>query len=456
MPSANIVLTHQCVGSCPYCFASHTADRQLRPDLSFGEFEIYLDLLASSGQHIVRLLGGEPFLHPEIEKMISNVLSDDRFEHLTIFTSGFVPSKYVALLADKRINLVVNLNESRDYSSAGGYEELVRKLESLANVGIVMTIGFNIFRLDFDPAYPGSMAERLGATGVRWSIAVPAVDHSNTCLDISVKKEVVPHLLSMLQDCVTRNLVPVMDCPPEPCLFDPDQLAEFARLCPEEVRRLGRCTPVIDLLPNGEAYRCFAAGEASRVDISSFHDLDALRKHFSDTIDCGRRWACHESCRDCHYWQRGQCQGGCISENNTRLQKIRQVLSDLKTTLEHCKSLSSTNQLDEAETLLRSQMERAFLPELAAELAGVLLKAQRTNEFCQFMNQYRTELTYSGMQCVDYLWARYWMQVGDNKKAIGFLRRSIREILPERRGHVQDLLQAIDGDGIELDFKETK
>ena len=136
MTSPNLVLTTRCLNRCRYCFAAAGGSSANRRQITGSEFGLYANLLKRSGCREVRLLGGEPFLHPSIGSMISAIQHDRSFDHLTIFTTGFVPRQYWEMLADPRVNLVVNVNEPRDYPNGGRFQKLIRILESMADAGI--------------------------------------------------------------------------------------------------------------------------------------------------------------------------------------------------------------------------------------------------------------------------------------------------------------------------------
>jgi hypothetical protein len=73
------------------------------------------------------------------------------------------------------------------------------------------------------------------------------------------------------------------------------------------------CSPVIDILPDLQAIRCFGLSEYTKRDIRDFRNLTELADHYINTIDrpaCGV--ASSPECIDCFECITGECSGGCL------------------------------------------------------------------------------------------------------------------------------------------------
>jgi len=73
------------------------------------------------------------------------------------------------------------------------------------------------------------------------------------------------------------------------------------------------CTPVIDILPDLKAIRCFGLSEYTKQDIRDFRGIEELRKYYINTVDrpaCGF-WASDE-CEHCYNRESGECSCGCL------------------------------------------------------------------------------------------------------------------------------------------------
>ena len=66
--SVNLFITNLCNSACPYCCVRDwiTHDSETAQYMSFRDLGRVIEVLKRSGIDSVRLLGGEPMLHPEI------------------------------------------------------------------------------------------------------------------------------------------------------------------------------------------------------------------------------------------------------------------------------------------------------------------------------------------------------------------------------------------------------
>ena len=85
----NLMLTSRCNLSCDFCFAIDIMGGNSGLDISFNTFQKYVDHLDRSGLGQVRLLGGEPTLHPEFPRFLD--YSRSRGKTVLIFSNGLIP-----------------------------------------------------------------------------------------------------------------------------------------------------------------------------------------------------------------------------------------------------------------------------------------------------------------------------------------------------------------------------
>ena len=114
---ANVLLTETCVRSCPYCFAKqYMSETDVKDALSWDNIIYIADLLQSSGEKHISLLGGEPLIHPNVADMI--VYLNKRGLDVTVFTSGIMPDEKFQVFVQKllsyddlHVSFVCNVNE---------------------------------------------------------------------------------------------------------------------------------------------------------------------------------------------------------------------------------------------------------------------------------------------------------------------------------------------------------
>jgi hypothetical protein len=73
------------------------------------------------------------------------------------------------------------------------------------------------------------------------------------------------------------------------------------------------CTPVVDILPDLQAIRCFGLSEHTKQNIRDYRNIAALRKHYIETIDRpAHAKSSSPECSDCAQRELGHCSGGCL------------------------------------------------------------------------------------------------------------------------------------------------
>ena len=100
----NIILSKSCRKSCRFCFAMESLDCEPDEDMfmTMSDYQYALEWLAKQGERCIKLLGGEPLLHPDIGNVLETSIQDSRFERITIFTGGIYPSELNGYLSMRR------------------------------------------------------------------------------------------------------------------------------------------------------------------------------------------------------------------------------------------------------------------------------------------------------------------------------------------------------------------
>ena len=97
-------------------------------------FSTWLDFLAASGIHEIRLIGGEPTLHPQLADLLQ--LASQRRQRILIFTHGWLrPAvlKVLDAMPGTDLHLMVNMNAqpplaSRRQGAADSRDPILQRL----------------------------------------------------------------------------------------------------------------------------------------------------------------------------------------------------------------------------------------------------------------------------------------------------------------------------------------
>lgn len=316
---ANISITSLCNRSCAYCFAPKSAGSEttLGPHMNMALFSRALDFLERSRIDQARLLGGEPTLHPEFESFIGAAL--DRGLKLLLFSNGHMPDKALDCLTAvpaERLTLLVNLSAGKQSNCWGVSDRQKRVFEQLGGQTMV---GVNIYRpdarldglLDVIATYQLRPAIRIG-------MAHPCIPQHNLYLYPHEYELVGRHLFVFGQEAAAQGVSIEFDCGFVPCMFPQDLFKVFKK---SEAELGQRCSPIIDILPDGTVASCFPLADHVRIPLQDHHDADLLRSTFERELRPYQGIGIFRDCCACELFSKRRCRGGCLAAAMTRLRQ---------------------------------------------------------------------------------------------------------------------------------------
>ena len=111
---ANICITGVCNRACTYCFAGLNVSGSARavPYMTWETYLQALDYAQRSQADHVRILGGEPTLHPKFNAMVAEALA--RNLTVRVFSNGLMPERAVAFLQavpQGKVIVLLNVNQ---------------------------------------------------------------------------------------------------------------------------------------------------------------------------------------------------------------------------------------------------------------------------------------------------------------------------------------------------------
>lgn len=313
---ANILLTERCVRSCPYCFAKkHMADANPDDILSWSDFLYLVDLLQSSGENHVSLLGGEPTLHPDFVAFVRYLL--DRRFHVNVFTSGVLSPatlehgrRHLVDVAPDALSFVCNLNDPR-ISPEG---ERRRIADFLTTFGRQSSLSVNIYTLDFDLGYACDTILRYNLKrNIRIGLAQPIPGEKNAHIAVAELPAFAARLASFAPMLVKLQITVGLDCGIPMCLFSDEQIGAMFKASHGNLR-FG-CGPAIDFGSDMTVWSCFPLAGYHRRSVYDFDSLADIRGFFESLhakikSEAGGIFL---DCDDCPHRQSGLCRGGCAA-----------------------------------------------------------------------------------------------------------------------------------------------
>jgi radical SAM protein with 4Fe4S-binding SPASM domain len=313
---ANICITGVCNRACPYCFAGFNVDGASK-ELAYMSWEIYLRALEyalRSGMDHVRLLGGEPTIHPQFPRMLAEALN--RNLAVRVFSNGLMPEPALAALEEapaERIVVLLNVNLLPG-TLQPDIQSQRRVLERLSSR---VTVGLNVSEPSHSQPYPLlELIRRYGlAPTIRVGIAHPRLGGTNAALHPRYYPVVGRNLAKFMEAAKNEGISVGLDCGFVPCMF-PEDVQELLR---DQQFGSTACHPILDILPSGDVIACYPLEKVHRVPLGETSSAQEVGELFRKKLGPLRTALLLAECSECAAWRRQACLGGCLAASLRRM-----------------------------------------------------------------------------------------------------------------------------------------
>lgn len=301
--------------------AVHTALKQymsevdVKDALSWDNIIYIADLLQSSGERHISLLGGEPLIHPEIADVI--VYLNKRELDVTVFTSGIMPDDKFQVFVDKllscndlRVSFVCNVNEPQ-FNKKADLEKVKRFFKFFANR---TSLSFNIYRLEFDMSFLIDYIVDYGLNRhVRLGLAHPIPGEKNLYIKPDKLYVVKDKLMHFFSEFEKYRIVPGFDCGFPLCMFTDEDLGKVFKYTRGQVSF--QCGPAIDIGTDLSVWSCFPLSGFHKKSLFEFSSFPEITMYYGRKLEEIRKevGGMYEECDTCLYREEGLCSGGCVA-----------------------------------------------------------------------------------------------------------------------------------------------
>jgi radical SAM protein with 4Fe4S-binding SPASM domain len=190
-------------------------------------------------------------------------------------------------------------------------QQLARQEDVLRRLGERIVLGVTIDSPAVQIGFLLEMIEGYGlARKVRLGLAHPALNGSNAYLHPRHYPEVGRRVTDFGLRAQLKGVRLDFDCGWVPCMFPEGALVALG-MTPQDVGL--RCSPILDLMPDGQVISCYPLANHSTTQLTSDHDAPQLRAQFSKRQETDRRFMLYRECEACSFRARGECTGGCLS-----------------------------------------------------------------------------------------------------------------------------------------------
>ena len=340
---ANIMVNETCNLRCPYCFAEEFVNRSPK-EMTLEDFQTALDFVLRDGtDRQVGIIGGEPLLHSHINEIMRIAINDPRSNIVMIYTNAVELERMdPEVLRSAKFRMLVNCNSPEDIGEKAFekmWENLMRfKAEHSGADRFRLSVNF--YKPDFDYSYIIPIVEEMGFEVIRLSISVPQKGDLKGKRPLEYFLEMKPLAIKFVGDMIRCGVMTGFDCNFVPaCAFTADEregllgakdvfYSAMKKMYSDTFWErvifceLNNCSPVIDILPDLRAIRCFGLSEHTKRDIRDFKGIEELANHYIATVDRPACDICTEDvCEDCYSRETGLCSCGCLLFKADRLFK---------------------------------------------------------------------------------------------------------------------------------------
>jgi len=312
---ANLTVSEVCNMACPFCFAGyHTPAARASADsafLSLDDFERRLDFLDRSNINDVRLMGGEPTLHPQFVELVQR--TRQRHKKVVVFTNGVMPETALRCLEELPVEacrVLVNMNSSR---KTGGHmaEDLQRRGEVLRRLGQRAFPGYTIFSPNFqlEPLVQAILDSDC-RKAIRVGLAQPMTNSTNVYLHPKQYPLVGQRLAEMARAAAEVGIQVELDCGFVHCMFSQADFEFFMQSAKES---LFHCNAILDIGLDDHVIHCFPLAGQKAVQLEPGVTDKALREELHTIMQPYRAAGIYKECSTCHFKSNAECTGGCLA-----------------------------------------------------------------------------------------------------------------------------------------------
>jgi radical SAM protein with 4Fe4S-binding SPASM domain len=280
-------------------------------------YEQALDFMIRSDIKQIRILGGEPTLHPDFISFLELALKTDR--PVRLFSNGLMPEKIVEFLKevpDEKINIVLNITRLADNS-----RELRPKLERTLNqLNQKIMLGLNIFKKDMQLNFLFDLIQFYGLKKlVRLGLAHPCIGYKNQYLLPKNYFLIGETIADFAREAQKQSVKINLDCGFVPCMFNGEDLSELGL----DTSLGNHCEPIPDILPDGSIIPCYSLSGVDRKTLDSALSIDTVRVRFQEKFSKYSSTGIFKICAVCEHKSRGLCSGGCTAQKILRFHSLR-------------------------------------------------------------------------------------------------------------------------------------
>ena len=282
----NLMVNNYCNLHCPYCFAQEEMHSKKAMNITIENYKIFLDFLKKNDMDSVRLIGGEPTLHPDLDKLIQEAIDYQCFSNIVIFTNLTFSHEIARMLVEKNkdidILLLPNINDL-DMLLPNQKEKIIANLDYLSqNLSHFDRISINLYIPDQDLKKWEEIICRYNLKSIRWTIVAPNHEIKKDFDFYNYFHQFQPLLLQMAEWRIKYGIEIDSDCANFPvCCLDGSAISYIYRTQNDMLNKTPYCLNIVgDVSPDLTVRECFVSTGKDRKKLTDFDNYDQLDTYY--------------------------------------------------------------------------------------------------------------------------------------------------------------------------------
>jgi SynChlorMet cassette radical SAM/SPASM protein ScmF len=312
-----------CNLKCRHCWINPPFESEKKPKFPFVDIELFKHIVEQAlalGLQTVKLTGGEPLIHPEIEKVLEYIHYKNL--KLNIETNGVAITPELAkliLASKKRVNLSVSIDSHKSEihewvrGVEGSFNDAVRGVKIMVEQGFRPQVIMSVMKKNYEDVEGlVELAESIGAGSVKFNLVTPTArgEKMHERGEVLTIEELIELGRFVSDDLQTRAKIPLIYSHP-PAFRTVSHIKKRPRISGCGIFR------IIGVLGNGKYALC-GIGESLPDFVFGDAKTDRLEDVWNDTpmlnrIRTGLPSELKGICSDC--LMRKGCLGSCIANN---------------------------------------------------------------------------------------------------------------------------------------------
>lgn len=307
----NLMLTNYCNCHCSYCFGVDMM-APAKPAVQMSR-ETFNDILAWLDKvpfdRVMHLMGGEPTLHPDIEKIVEELL--DRDLHVTIFSN--MASDQAPVLAEKFAGLPVKWVANVNHPSRWTPQQEANIRRALKAGGRAVSLSVNILPELADDSWVIDLIREYDLDrNIKVGFVLPTLNSSNQALEDDQYRVVADRLVDLVKAGEEIGLSAGYECGVPYCVFTDEQTGYLWR---HKSYINSGCMSRLDITPEGNLIYCLPLATAYHPHFSEFETYPEARDWFERKYAPYRKLCSKVECAECMLNNPVKCNGGCMAKN---------------------------------------------------------------------------------------------------------------------------------------------